>query len=163
AGGAGRGGGAGVRIAGGSRAGPRSGGARNGVGTGCPARPGAAAAGDHPAGAGPPALEPAGGGRGGAGAAGPDRGPRSRAAAPGRPRLGAQLRTLALISLGTTEYWAAGEDPERHLEMGVALARRIGRPFLEFTGLAYQTAAGLYQSFTRAGERGKRAIELAER
>src|SRR5215469_15438452 len=81
----------------------------------------------------------------------------------GQPRLGAQLRTLALISLGTTEYWAAGEDPERHLEMGVALARRIGRPFLEFTGLAYQTAAGLYQSFTRAGERGKRAIELAER
>src|SRR5215472_5280175 len=81
----------------------------------------------------------------------------------GQPRLGAQLRTLALISLGTTEYWAAGEDPERHLEMGVALARRIGRPFLEFTGLAYQAAAGIYQSFTRAAERGRQAIELAER
>src|SRR5215469_4399502 len=81
----------------------------------------------------------------------------------GQPRLGAQLRTLALISLGTTEFWAAGEDPERHLEMGVALARRIGRPFLEFTGLAYQTAAGIYQSFTRAAERGRQAIELARR
>ncbi|MBO0815905.1 MAG: LuxR family transcriptional regulator, partial [Actinobacteria bacterium] len=76
---------------------------------------------------------------------------------------GEELRALALISLGTTEFWAAGEDPERHLEMGVALARRIGRPFLEFTGQAFQTAAGLYQSFTRAAERGRQAIELAQR
>jgi len=80
-----------------------------------------------------------------------------------QPRLGEELRALALISLGTTEFWAAGGDPERHLEMGVALARRIGRPFLEFTGLAYQAAAGMYQSFTQAAERGRRAIELAER
>jgi LuxR family transcriptional regulator, maltose regulon positive regulatory protein len=80
-----------------------------------------------------------------------------------QPRVGDDLRALALISLGTTEFWAAGEDPERHLEMGVALARRIGRPFLEFTGLAYQTAAGIYHSFTRATERGSQAIELARR
>src|SRR2546430_13368807 len=80
-----------------------------------------------------------------------------------QPGLGEELGALALISLGTTEFWAAGEDPERHLEMGVALARRISRPFLEFTGLAYQTAAGIYQSFTQAAERGRRAIELAER
>ena len=80
-----------------------------------------------------------------------------------QPRLGEELRALALISLGTTEFWAAGEDPERHLEVGVALARRIGRPFLEFTDLAYQAAAGMYQSFTRAAERGRQAIELAER
>jgi LuxR family maltose regulon positive regulatory protein len=80
-----------------------------------------------------------------------------------QPSLGQELRALALISLGTTEFWAAGADPARHLEMGVALARRIGRPFLEFTGLAYQTAAGLYQSFTRAAERGRQAIELAQR
>ena len=80
-----------------------------------------------------------------------------------QPSLGEELRALALISLGSTEFWAAGEDPERHLEMGVALARRIGRPFLEFTGLAYQTAAGLYQSFTRAAERGRQAVELAQR
>src|SRR5262249_62105382 len=80
-----------------------------------------------------------------------------------QPRLREELRALALISLGTTEFWAAGKDPERHLEMGVALARRIGRPFLEFTGLAYQAAAGIYQSFTRAAERGRQAIGLAER
>src|SRR5262245_31160940 len=58
---------------------------------------------------------------------------------------GEELRALALISLGTTEFWVAGEDPERHLEMGVALARQIGRPFVEFTGLEYQSAAGLYR------------------
>jgi len=74
----------GVRIAGGGRAVPRPGGARNGVGAGCPARPGAPAAGDHPAGAGPPALEPAGGGRGGAAAAGRGRGLRRGAASLGR-------------------------------------------------------------------------------
>jgi LuxR family maltose regulon positive regulatory protein len=81
----------------------------------------------------------------------------------GRPPVGEELRALALISLGSTEFWAAGADPDRHLEMGVALARRIGRPFLEFTGLAYQTAAGIYQSFTRAADRGRQAIELARR
>jgi LuxR family maltose regulon positive regulatory protein len=80
-----------------------------------------------------------------------------------QPGLGEELRALALISLGTTEFWAAGEDPERHLEMGVALARRIRRPFLEFTGLACQTAAGMYQSFTQAAEHGRQAAELARR
>ena len=80
-----------------------------------------------------------------------------------QPGLGEELRALALISLGTTEFWAAGEDPERHLEMGIALARQIRRPFLELTGLAYQTATGLYQSFRRAAERGRQTIELAER
>ena len=80
-----------------------------------------------------------------------------------QPRLGEELRALALISLGGTEFWAAGEDPERHLEMGVALARRIGRPFLEFTGLAYQATAVIYQSFTRAAERGRQVVELARR
>jgi len=80
-----------------------------------------------------------------------------------QPPLAEELRALALISLGTTEFWAAGEDPARHLEMGVVVARRIGRPFLEFTGLAYQTAAGIYQSFTRAAERGRQAVELARR
>jgi len=80
-----------------------------------------------------------------------------------QPRLREELRSLALISLGTTEFWAAGADQERHLETGVALARRIGRPFLEFTGLACQTAAGMYQSFTRAAEYGRQAVELARR
>jgi LuxR family transcriptional regulator, maltose regulon positive regulatory protein len=80
-----------------------------------------------------------------------------------QPPLGEELRALALISLGSTEFWVAGEDPERHLEMGVALARRIGRPFLEFTGLAYLAAAEIFRSFARAAERGRQAVELAGR
>jgi LuxR family maltose regulon positive regulatory protein len=80
-----------------------------------------------------------------------------------QPGLGQDLRALALISLGTTEFWAGGQDPERHLEKGVALARRIGRPLLEFIGLACQAAAGFYQSFTRAAESGRQAVELARR
>jgi LuxR family maltose regulon positive regulatory protein len=87
----------------------------------------------------------------------------AEAADAAQPRVGEELRALALISLGSTEFWAAGEDPQRHLEMGVALARRIGRPFLEFTGLAYQAAAAIRQSFTRAAESGWQAVELAQR
>jgi LuxR family transcriptional regulator, maltose regulon positive regulatory protein len=77
---------------------------------------------------------------------------------------GDELRALALISLGITEFWAARlDDAERHLEHGVALAQRIGRPFLEFTGVAHQAAVAIYQSFDRAAERGTRAVELARR
>ena len=78
--------------------------------------------------------------------------------------LGEELRALALISLGSTEFWVGRfEEAERHLEQGVALARRIGRPYLEFTGLAYQAAIEFFRSFARAVERSRQAVELAER
>jgi len=81
-----------------------------------------------------------------------------------RPGLGADLRALALISLGGTEFWAAApDDAARHLDSGVALARRIGRPYLEFTGLAHQALHEVYHSFARAAELGTEAAELAER
>jgi len=81
-----------------------------------------------------------------------------------RPGLGEELRALALISLGSTELWAARfEEAERYLEQGIALARRIGRPYLEFTGLAYAAAIAFYRSFALALERGRQAAELAER
>ena len=81
---------------------------------------------------------------------------------PAQLALGEDLRALALISLGSAELRAARfEDADRHLEHGVALARQIGRPFLEFTGLAYQASAGIYRSFARVAERGMQAIELA--
>jgi LuxR family transcriptional regulator, maltose regulon positive regulatory protein len=80
------------------------------------------------------------------------------------PGLGDDLRALALISLGSAEFWAAGfEEAERHLEQGVALARRIGRPFLEFNGLAYLAGIERWRSFARVAERGRQVIELAER
>ena len=81
-----------------------------------------------------------------------------------QPGLGEDLSALALISLGSTEFWAtASEDAERYLDRGIALARRSGRPHLEFTGLAYQAPHEIYHSFARAAERGRQAVELAER
>jgi len=78
--------------------------------------------------------------------------------------LGQELRALALISLGSIEFWVGRfEEAGRYLEQGVALARRIGRPYLEFTGLAYQAAIEFFSSFARAVERGRQAVELAER
>jgi LuxR family transcriptional regulator, maltose regulon positive regulatory protein len=81
-----------------------------------------------------------------------------------RRGLGADLSALALISLGSTELWAtASKDAERYLDRGIALARQGGRPYLEFTGLAYQVPHEFYHSFARAVERGRQAVELAER
>src|SRR5580704_11477088 len=81
-----------------------------------------------------------------------------------RAGLGEDLRALALINLGTAEVWAARDaDAEPHLEHGVALARRIGRPFLEFSGLAYQATINVTGSLTLSAERGRQAVELARR
>ena len=79
-----------------------------------------------------------------------------------QPGLREGLRALALISLGIVEYCAAQLDQaEPHLDQGVALARRIGRPYLEFTGLAYLAGIETQRSYARAAERGKQAVELA--
>jgi LuxR family transcriptional regulator, maltose regulon positive regulatory protein len=80
-----------------------------------------------------------------------------------RPALGEELRALALISLGSAEFWAARfEDAERYLEQGIALARRIGRPYLEFTGLVYAAVIEFYGSASLAVQHGRQAAEPAE-
>ncbi|QIS22640.1 LuxR C-terminal-related transcriptional regulator [Nocardia terpenica] len=80
------------------------------------------------------------------------------------PGHGTDLHALALVALGTTEYSIARfGDAVRHLELGAALARRIGRPYLEFTSLAYQAASVMFRSFAPAAELGERAMELARR
>src|ERR1700730_16955143 len=46
--------------------------------------------------------------------------------------LGSDLRAVALMNLGTVEAWSLGlPDAERHLQEGAALARKIGRAYLE--------------------------------
>ena len=81
-----------------------------------------------------------------------------------QPGLGADLSALALISLGSTEFLATeSHDAEGYLDRGIALARQSGRPYLEFTGLAYQALHEAYHSFARAAERGRAAVALAER
>jgi LuxR family transcriptional regulator, maltose regulon positive regulatory protein len=78
---------------------------------------------------------------------------------------GEDLRAAALISLGVAEMWALKfEDGERHLQRGVALARQIGRPYLELTGLAHGAHAMLlFRPDASQAERSWQAIELAER
>jgi LuxR family transcriptional regulator, maltose regulon positive regulatory protein len=74
----------------------------------------------------------------------------------------ADLRALALINLGIAELWTSRfEEADRHLEEGIALARRIGRPFLEVTGLAYWAQLVSWRSFPLGAERSLQAIELA--
>ena len=77
---------------------------------------------------------------------------------------GQNLHALALISLGTAELWAARlDDAERHLEEGVALARRIGQPYLETDGLAHLALATYFRSFPRSVQYSRQVIELAQR
>jgi LuxR family transcriptional regulator, maltose regulon positive regulatory protein len=79
-------------------------------------------------------------------------------------RLSDELRALTLIGLGATETWTARLDQaESHLEQAVALARRIGRPYLELVALVHQAETGLNRRFPRAAELSQQAIELAER
>jgi LuxR family transcriptional regulator, maltose regulon positive regulatory protein len=79
--------------------------------------------------------------------------------------LGEDLRAAAFISLGIAEIWALRfEDAERHLKQGIALARRIGRPYLEFTGLTHRAHGMLlFRPDASHAEWIREAIELAER
>jgi LuxR family transcriptional regulator, maltose regulon positive regulatory protein len=82
-----------------------------------------------------------------------------------QPGLGDELRAFALVKIGDTETWAGRLDQaEFHLEQGVTLARRIGRPYLEFMGLVDQAEIELNRPFfARAAELSRQAIDLAER
>ena len=74
------------------------------------------------------------------------------------------LRALALVNLGTAELWALRvEEAERHLEQGAALARQIGRPWLEVIALAHGAHGLSFPVVRAAAERDRQAIELAER
>jgi LuxR family maltose regulon positive regulatory protein len=67
-----------------------------------------------------------------------------------------ERRSLALISLGIAETWAyRNDEAERHLEQGVALARQIGRPYLELTGLAHGALIALGRSYVLGAQRSR--------
>ena len=83
-----------------------------------------------------------------------------------QPGLGVELHALALVNLGITEYWGRRlAEAERHLEHGITLAQRIGRPYLEFLGLAHRTSIASVRSspYALAEERARQTIELARR
>jgi LuxR family maltose regulon positive regulatory protein len=77
--------------------------------------------------------------------------------------LDSQLRAVALMNLGTLEAWSlALPDAERHLREGAALARQIGRPYLEVGCLAQLAFASKIHSFDTTKRRCREAIALAE-
>lgn len=81
-----------------------------------------------------------------------------------QPYPGEELRALILISLGDTEFWAGTiEDATYHSERGAALARQARRPYLEFTGAAYQALTAVNRCHSEANDRAREAIELARR
>ncbi len=81
-----------------------------------------------------------------------------------QPNLGAELRALALVSLGDSETWTGYPgQAEEHLDQAVALARRIGRPYLEFMALIYRAEVELTRQIPLAAGPSRQAIELAER
>jgi LuxR family maltose regulon positive regulatory protein len=68
------------------------------------------------------------------------------------------------MNLGTVEAWSlALTDAERHLREGAALAREIGRPYLEVACLAELGFTSATASLATARERCCEAIALAER
>ena len=80
--------------------------------------------------------------------------------------LGSDLRALALMNLGAVEAWAPGRlaDAERHLREGAALARTIGRPYVEVGCLARLTfTSSKSQPLATTQRRCREAILLAER
>jgi LuxR family maltose regulon positive regulatory protein len=79
--------------------------------------------------------------------------------------LSSDLRAVALMDLGTAEAWSPGRiaDAERHLREGAALAREIGRPYVEVSCLAQLGFASKIRPFATAQQRCREAITLAER
>jgi LuxR family maltose regulon positive regulatory protein len=78
--------------------------------------------------------------------------------------LGRDLRAVALMNLGVTEAWSLRlADSERHLLQGAALARDIGRPYLEVACLAHLGFASTIHSIALARQRCEEAIALANR
>jgi LuxR family maltose regulon positive regulatory protein len=86
--------------------------------------------------------------------------------------LGSDLRAVALMNLGTAEAWSLGlPEAERHLQEGAALAREIGRAYLEvgclaqlgFAYIFHSAAEPRTDSFATTQRRCREAIALAER
>ena len=79
-------------------------------------------------------------------------------------RSSSDLRALALLNLGVTEAWSLRlADSERHLLEGAALARGIGRPYLEVACLAHLGFAAVGHSFALARRHCEEAIAQAAR
>jgi LuxR family maltose regulon positive regulatory protein len=78
--------------------------------------------------------------------------------------LGSDLRAVALMNLGAVEAWSLSlPDAERHLREGAALAREIGRPYLEVACLAHLGFASKVRPLATTRRLCHEAIALADR
>jgi LuxR family maltose regulon positive regulatory protein len=78
--------------------------------------------------------------------------------------MGSELRGVALLNLGIVETWSGRfADAQRHLSEGAALARAIGRPYLEVACRAHQGFPSGLVSVSSARRLGLQAVALAER
>ncbi len=88
----------------------------------------------------------------------------AQAPAAAQPGLGEELRALALLEIGDAETWTGRlDEAQPHLEQAIALARRIGRPYLEFMGLTYRAEIELNRRLPLADELSRQAVGLADR
>ena len=77
--------------------------------------------------------------------------------------LGYDVRAVALMNLGAIELWSfRSGDAMRHLEEGLELARRIGRPYVQVGCLAYLGLATGQRAFVGERARCLEAIAIAE-
>jgi LuxR family transcriptional regulator, maltose regulon positive regulatory protein len=75
------------------------------------------------------------------------------------------IRALALMTIGTTELWSLRlDDSRRHLEQALALAHRIGRPYLEIACLSDLAIAAPLSGLSAAEALrfAEQAVALAE-
>ncbi|MGZ4399209.1 MAG: AAA family ATPase, partial [Gaiellaceae bacterium] len=78
-------------------------------------------------------------------------------------KLGDDAKAVALMNLGIIELWSIrSAEAQRHLQQGLELARRIGRPYVQIACLAYLALAGGRRSFVRERERCLEAVAIAE-
>jgi LuxR family maltose regulon positive regulatory protein len=75
------------------------------------------------------------------------------------------LLAMTLTEIGIAAIWAGRfEEGERHLDLALVEARRIGRPRLELLALAHRSIAGIFRLQRTTGEEAARdAIELAQK
>jgi LuxR family transcriptional regulator, maltose regulon positive regulatory protein len=87
----------------------------------------------------------------------------SDAQSAGERAFGNDIRAVALMDLGVAELWSARvDDARRHLEEGVALARRIGRPWVEIACLGHLAVEAAERSVALARKESEQAIAIAE-
>ena len=75
------------------------------------------------------------------------------------------LRAAALLNLGVAELWSARfDDAQRHLQLGLEVARRAGRPWLAISPLGHLAVAGPWTGGSCSAGFGlaEEAVQLAE-